>query len=50
MAEAVFFEISTGQRRGLFELFPFVVVCQKCEVIRHVKEDGSRVLVLRTGI
>ena len=38
LSEAVFMEARTGQHRGLFDLFPYVVVCRACETIREGKQ------------
>ena len=42
LAEAVFFDAPTGKCRGLFELFPHVVVCRGCETIRKWQNNGEK--------
>ena len=35
LADTVFLEVRTGQRRRFFNFFPHVIVCRVCHIIRH---------------
>jgi hypothetical protein len=39
LIDAVFMEERTGQRRGLFDLFPHVITCLVCKTIRNYGEQ-----------
>ena len=47
LAAAVFLEEWTGKCRGLFDLFPHVVICRVCEAIRKGETVGEKCCPLK---